>query len=141
MNLSQIRDLALKLSNSYSADGILLPPADVSDFKLACTDFVNTAQNILAENDKIEEVLTITQVTSDVGYILNPLPTDLIGINKVIFADNYQHRIIFTDYTIENGNIVIDAIYDGTFSIYSVSYTHLRAHETPEHLVCRLLLE
>src|SRR5678816_1985335 len=25
--------------------------------------------------------------------------------------------------------------------IRSVSYTHLRAHETPEHLVCRLLLE
>ena len=27
------------------------------------------------------------------------------------------------------------------FSIEAVSYTHLRAHETPEHLVCRLLLE
>src|SRR5678815_5702074 len=26
-------------------------------------------------------------------------------------------------------------------STISVSYTHLRAHETPEHLVCRLLLE
>src|SRR5678816_19518 len=25
--------------------------------------------------------------------------------------------------------------------VKSVSYTHLRAHETPEHLVCRLLLE
>eukprot|EP00658_Telonema_sp_P-2_P008287 TRINITY_DN13110_c0_g2_i1.p2 TRINITY_DN13110_c0_g2~~TRINITY_DN13110_c0_g2_i1.p2 ORF type:complete len:107 (-),score=19.58 TRINITY_DN13110_c0_g2_i1:30-350(-) len=25
--------------------------------------------------------------------------------------------------------------------IQPVSYTHLRAHETPEHLVCRLLLE
>src|SRR5678816_776367 len=25
--------------------------------------------------------------------------------------------------------------------ITTVSYTHLRAHETPEHLVCRLLLE
>src|SRR5678815_3347702 len=25
--------------------------------------------------------------------------------------------------------------------LVSVSYTHLRAHETPEHLVCRLLLE
>ena len=23
----------------------------------------------------------------------------------------------------------------------AVSYTHLRAHETPEHLVCRLMLE
>ena len=34
----------------------------------------------------------------------------------------------------------------GVFSISEdeidpVSYTHLRAHETPEHLVCRLLLE
>src|SRR5678815_3629365 len=26
-------------------------------------------------------------------------------------------------------------------TISPVSYTHLRAHETPEHLVCRLLLE
>src|SRR5678815_2753364 len=26
-------------------------------------------------------------------------------------------------------------------SSVTVSYTHLRAHETPEHLVCRLLLE
>src|SRR5678815_5688780 len=25
--------------------------------------------------------------------------------------------------------------------VEAVSYTHLRAHETPEHLVCRLLLE
>eukprot|EP00658_Telonema_sp_P-2_P071689 TRINITY_DN60918_c0_g1_i1.p2 TRINITY_DN60918_c0_g1~~TRINITY_DN60918_c0_g1_i1.p2 ORF type:complete len:132 (-),score=12.17 TRINITY_DN60918_c0_g1_i1:73-468(-) len=25
--------------------------------------------------------------------------------------------------------------------VWTVSYTHLRAHETPEHLVCRLLLE
>eukprot|EP00658_Telonema_sp_P-2_P083965 TRINITY_DN9208_c0_g1_i1.p3 TRINITY_DN9208_c0_g1~~TRINITY_DN9208_c0_g1_i1.p3 ORF type:complete len:161 (-),score=42.58 TRINITY_DN9208_c0_g1_i1:92-574(-) len=28
-----------------------------------------------------------------------------------------------------------------SFLIKTVSYTHLRAHETPEHLVCRLLLE
>ena len=26
-------------------------------------------------------------------------------------------------------------------AVIPVSYTHLRAHETPEHLVCRLLLE
>ena len=29
----------------------------------------------------------------------------------------------------------------GSGYLYAVSYTHLRAHETPEHLVCRLLLE
>src|SRR5678816_851916 len=28
-----------------------------------------------------------------------------------------------------------------TLTASAVSYTHLRAHETPEHLVCRLLLE
>src|SRR5674536_370156 len=28
-----------------------------------------------------------------------------------------------------------------SMGVYTVSYTHLRAHETPEHLVCRLLLE
>eukprot|EP00658_Telonema_sp_P-2_P053654 TRINITY_DN42243_c0_g1_i1.p1 TRINITY_DN42243_c0_g1~~TRINITY_DN42243_c0_g1_i1.p1 ORF type:complete len:104 (-),score=25.25 TRINITY_DN42243_c0_g1_i1:16-327(-) len=28
-----------------------------------------------------------------------------------------------------------------TVPVTAVSYTHLRAHETPEHLVCRLLLE
>src|SRR5678816_4044657 len=27
------------------------------------------------------------------------------------------------------------------YLLKAVSYTHLRAHETPEHLVCRLLLE
>ena len=27
------------------------------------------------------------------------------------------------------------------YDTLTVSYTHLRAHETPEHLVCRLLLE
>eukprot|EP00658_Telonema_sp_P-2_P035352 TRINITY_DN25728_c0_g1_i2.p1 TRINITY_DN25728_c0_g1~~TRINITY_DN25728_c0_g1_i2.p1 ORF type:complete len:132 (-),score=34.05 TRINITY_DN25728_c0_g1_i2:11-406(-) len=30
---------------------------------------------------------------------------------------------------------------DHTNVFVPVSYTHLRAHETPEHLVCRLLLE
>src|SRR5678815_1274534 len=31
--------------------------------------------------------------------------------------------------------------YNEGSSVIPVSYTHLRAHETPEHLVCRLLLE
>eukprot|EP00658_Telonema_sp_P-2_P005507 TRINITY_DN12058_c0_g1_i1.p1 TRINITY_DN12058_c0_g1~~TRINITY_DN12058_c0_g1_i1.p1 ORF type:complete len:171 (+),score=14.73 TRINITY_DN12058_c0_g1_i1:526-1038(+) len=33
------------------------------------------------------------------------------------------------------------AIRTNPLCLESVSYTHLRAHETPEHLVCRLLLE
>src|SRR5678815_3894388 len=34
----------------------------------------------------------------------------------------------------------IDVLFNPKYSI-PLNYTHLRAHETPEHLVCRLLLE
>eukprot|EP00658_Telonema_sp_P-2_P062525 TRINITY_DN51198_c0_g1_i1.p1 TRINITY_DN51198_c0_g1~~TRINITY_DN51198_c0_g1_i1.p1 ORF type:complete len:118 (+),score=40.69 TRINITY_DN51198_c0_g1_i1:170-523(+) len=37
--------------------------------------------------------------------------------------------------------VYIDGELIGGYDIITVSYTHLRAHETPEHLVCRLLLE
>ena len=33
------------------------------------------------------------------------------------------------------------AFTNSSLKLPPVSYTHLRAHETPEHLVCRLLLE
>eukprot|EP00658_Telonema_sp_P-2_P045626 TRINITY_DN33615_c0_g1_i1.p1 TRINITY_DN33615_c0_g1~~TRINITY_DN33615_c0_g1_i1.p1 ORF type:complete len:140 (+),score=24.70 TRINITY_DN33615_c0_g1_i1:206-625(+) len=33
------------------------------------------------------------------------------------------------------------AVHTASSTVVTVSYTHLRAHETPEHLVCRLLLE
>ena len=36
---------------------------------------------------------------------------------------------------------VVVRVVVGMASVCPVSYTHLRAHETPEHLVCRLLLE
>src|SRR5678816_3043521 len=37
------------------------------------------------------------------------------------------------------GDNVEDRVGHGGFIVfYPVSYTHLRAHETPEHLVCRL---
>src|SRR5678815_5130092 len=40
-------------------------------------------------------------------------------------------------------NVVDGSAIDGRTGnfLFAVSYTHLRAHETPEHLVCRLLLE
>ena len=38
-------------------------------------------------------------------------------------------------------NFFLDNTTQGTLQTRAVSYTHLRAHETPEQLVCRLLLE
>src|SRR5678816_344152 len=56
-------------------------------------------------------------------------------------------------YSLENPQAYIDSNIVGFVNVLeacrhahvehlvSVSYTHLRAHETPEHLACRLLLE
>ena len=37
--------------------------------------------------------------------------------------------------------IIVHDIYKKKFKLKTVSYTHLRAHETGRNLVCRLLLE
>ena len=73
---------------------------------------------------------------------------------KNIFALEAQH-LISEDDPFYNAILENDAVFAvgpaGTGKTYlavaravealAVSYTHLRAHETPEHLVCRLLLE
>ena len=56
---------------------------------------------------------------------LRPLHT-----NAVIFAFGGSGLFAASYYVVQR-----------TCHVRPVSYTHLRAHETPEHLVCRLLLE
>ncbi|CZR85109.1 hypothetical protein CDFC105_30003 [Clostridioides difficile] len=61
-----------------------------------------------------------------------------ISIDKPIIMN-----MIF-ETSIERKEVELKRIFkseDITTKYISVSYTHLRAHETPEHLVCRLLLE
>ena len=54
-----------------------------------------------------------------------------------------HHSITPTTYIARTdpGDWVIAAKKINIIALQPVSYTHLRAHETPEHLVCRLLLE
>src|SRR5678815_1537198 len=59
------------------------------------------------------------------------------GAQRQMLADG-------ADVLVATPGRLLDFMEDGTIklnTIQSVSYTHLRAHETPEHLVCRLLLE
>ena len=62
---------------------------------------------------------------------------------NIIPNKNNSHFIkeIFKLYT--TGDYSISQITNKLYleGFRTVSYTHLRAHETPEHLVCRLLLE
>ena len=51
------------------------------------------------------------------------------------------HNPQVIDALTRRGIGIVHDISDPTLRPGAVSYTHLRAHETPEHLVCRLLLE
>src|SRR5678815_6119708 len=54
------------------------------------------------------------------------------GIYRPTYSATYKAALD------ENNNLIAYHVKAGGIP---VSYTHLRAHETPEHLVCRLLLE
>ena len=57
-------------------------------------------------------------------YRLKELKGDTIAVPQLVFS-----------------KLGIAEEYNVRVALYAVPYNHLRAHETPEHLVCRLLLE
>src|SRR5674536_377717 len=66
-----------------------------------------------------------------------PLSADAWDAQMLFLAQN-GYRVIAHDRRSHGRS---EQTWDGNTMNQSVSYTHLRAHETPEHLVCRLLLE
>eukprot|EP00658_Telonema_sp_P-2_P067403 TRINITY_DN56310_c0_g2_i2.p1 TRINITY_DN56310_c0_g2~~TRINITY_DN56310_c0_g2_i2.p1 ORF type:complete len:233 (+),score=55.38 TRINITY_DN56310_c0_g2_i2:124-822(+) len=59
-------------------------------------------------------------------------------------TDRFQHESSTSSSSSSNGNTNNNHMNRASLLVHggvAVSYTHLRAHETPEHLVCRLLLE
>src|SRR5674536_375519 len=88
--------------------------------------------NMKPKNDSMSNIKTtsLLAVSSELFSLINiiTLPDEA----------NYSYQ--------EFLNVLLHAATSSTNSLESasndpVSYTHLRAHETPEHLVCRLLLE
>eukprot|EP00658_Telonema_sp_P-2_P051170 TRINITY_DN39204_c0_g1_i1.p1 TRINITY_DN39204_c0_g1~~TRINITY_DN39204_c0_g1_i1.p1 ORF type:complete len:131 (+),score=37.19 TRINITY_DN39204_c0_g1_i1:113-505(+) len=67
-----------------------------------------------------------------------PLP---VVLSQLVLGphDVLLHRPHLLELPLEVGLLSLGRGNVGTDG--AVSYTHLRAHETPEHLVCRLLLE
>eukprot|EP00658_Telonema_sp_P-2_P028053 TRINITY_DN21577_c0_g1_i1.p1 TRINITY_DN21577_c0_g1~~TRINITY_DN21577_c0_g1_i1.p1 ORF type:complete len:124 (-),score=14.44 TRINITY_DN21577_c0_g1_i1:4-375(-) len=67
--------------------------------------------------------------------------------SRIVEAEQHGHQIEIsvaselTDLRDTRVELSERAILDNAAIRDPVSYTHLRAHETPEHLVCRLLLE
>src|SRR5665647_3619478 len=73
------------------------------------------------------------------------MPTNVGMAFVVIQHLSPQHKSILGDILKKDTPMQVVEVQDGMnivpSCIYSVSYTHLRAHETDSYLVCRLLLE
>ena len=72
-------------------------------------------------------------------------PHPLIHVLKLVLHTHVEVRFSMTCRFLDErkrGNVHIPAMMSVAFpDVVAVSYTHLRAHETSLHLVCRLLLE
>src|SRR5678816_397246 len=70
-----------------------------------------------------------------------PQARALRGSVDEVYADPRDALYSYGPSALERAMLQGTAAFASDISVVSVSYTHLRAHETPEHLVCRLLLE
>ena len=79
---------------------------------------------------------------NDLGFFASP-KSRVWGMNACSIDELVE--TIIQQYE-EYGSATLERVWQSLFKVYNqtlrtVSYTHLRAHETSLHLVCRLLLE
>ena len=92
----------------------------------------------MVEDKKIDGIADIKELTNREGIrIVFDLKKDANA--NVVLNTLFKYTPLQSSFAINNVALVNGR--PRTLSLKAVSYTHLRAHETPEHLVCRLLLE
>eukprot|EP00831_Metopus_contortus_P001487 TRINITY_DN10533_c0_g1_i1.p1 TRINITY_DN10533_c0_g1~~TRINITY_DN10533_c0_g1_i1.p1 ORF type:complete len:129 (+),score=23.59 TRINITY_DN10533_c0_g1_i1:66-452(+) len=74
--------------------------------------------------------------TSRIIHILRPSET----VSHFKLGRGHESDVRISDISVSRVHASIKCLRNGYY-IEAVSYTHLRAHETSLHLVCRLLLE
>ena len=92
-----------------------------------------------------EFVLVDDGSTDGTRDVIRDLSQNDADVRYVFFSRNFgKEAALLAGLEAARGKYVavMDAdLQDPPSLLPAVSYTHLRAHETPEHLVCRLLLE
>ena len=90
---------------------------------------------------------TVTEVASTSATEIYTAPVGYTGVVLLAQAANVDSSSHDVTFSHKRGNTVTELGKEiaippnDTMSLVSVSYTHLRAHETLMNLVCRLLLE
>eukprot|EP00658_Telonema_sp_P-2_P075329 TRINITY_DN6483_c0_g2_i2.p1 TRINITY_DN6483_c0_g2~~TRINITY_DN6483_c0_g2_i2.p1 ORF type:complete len:312 (-),score=93.88 TRINITY_DN6483_c0_g2_i2:38-973(-) len=105
---------------------------------------------ILTTHDKLNYYLAMTNHQMPIeSQFTKRLPDNLNAEIVLGTVSNVEEATRWLQYTyfhhrVLKNPLVYGVAYDAQLddpNLEPVSYTHLRAHETPEHLVCRLLLE
>src|SRR5678815_1165546 len=94
--------------------------------------------NLSGISGQVLDALTIgplTETTIQPGTHMEWMAMKRAGKPSIVQNVRWSGRAPFEAWQFD----ITDGGYKYTFLV-PVSYTHLRAHETPEHLVCRLLL-
>src|SRR5674536_274629 len=102
-----------------------------------------TARVTAGEKDIVLLGATGTGKSATAAWLIEKLqrPTLVMAPNKTLAAQlANEFRDLLPNNAVEYFVSYYD-YYQPEAYVPPVSYTHLRAHETPEHLVCRLLLE
>src|SRR5678816_4528909 len=95
----------------------------------------NGSETILEWTSQLYFNNSMNQHVSKVAPYSNHGPPKITNEEDIVYSQGSVDRLIDRN---SGERLMVNLTKDG---VGSVSYTHLRAHETPEHLVCRLLLE
>ena len=118
------------VGKSISRDGITITLNEiVMDSKNLWIAYSDSEDLDADMKDAVEDKLLYTEVCINGQEIQQGLGQRTVNA----FSEN--------PITVEDFTIGKEVNTEGTVNIESVSYTHLRAHETDSYLVCRLLLE
>eukprot|EP00658_Telonema_sp_P-2_P044948 TRINITY_DN32855_c0_g1_i1.p1 TRINITY_DN32855_c0_g1~~TRINITY_DN32855_c0_g1_i1.p1 ORF type:complete len:171 (-),score=32.95 TRINITY_DN32855_c0_g1_i1:45-557(-) len=129
--------LNFKVTNGNAPAAVPPSPINISVVNCAFTGGVSL---ILTAVQSGASVWVDTVVTSDVSLTSNQFSESLIRINNLNTTTDGLSITTTAGFSNRTSYNISTVVVTTTISISPVSYTHLRAHETPEHLVCRLLL-
>jgi hypothetical protein len=114
LNLGEAKKKALSLIAEYSVDGSIISDSENADYLNRMNRFASDAQMEISDKVGIETSYTIIQAaSSESGYNKYPLPDNFKEHLYVNLDD-----LLFTDYRIQNKNLVISKLYNGTFELF-----------------------
>src|SRR5678816_3384320 len=106
---------------------------------VSVTDVGQTAEGVIYIVMELLEGRTLREILSREAPLETARAISIMLQASDAVAAAHEAGIIHRD--LKPANILVTQSADQPAVVKAVSYTHLRAHETPEHLVCRLLLE